>query len=480
MKIELPATGEVEGSVRDAKGRPVARVQVVLTDDIQHQNTSAARRRQLQLPRTSRTGEHRIAAGPRSGTTASGRPAPIDDDLQGEKVDVRAGGVAEARARRREPRSASITGVVRDADGGPVADAFVEADTRVHQRRSCHQQRMRTGRWGSSSTTRHLTDIDGRFAITGLADRQIHRPRPPQGRRRGDCRARRARRRPRPHDRRHRTHERHRHHARRRDPRGVHHHAHRRDDRLRTRRPLPSHRRAVELPGAARRQVQAARQRRARLGRDPGEHDRRPGHRRCTHRADAPGDRARRGRRPRRQAAHRHDGDHRGCRRLGRGDADRRNVTDAAGRYEVTHAPAGIVIVRVYSSNAGAGAYQGATLPAAITASGDAVELPPIRVPKRRTERGEVIGDLGHSLKQYEPGTDLLNRRLVVAAVRPGSPATQAGLKPGDEIVAVDGHDVRGPNAYLYETLTSVPVGTTIQLGLSGGASLAITAATPP
>ena len=162
------------------------------------------------------------------------------------------------------------------------------------------------------------------------------------------------------------------------------------------------------------------------------------------------------------------------------GDEQKRNLTDESGRYEVPHAPTGKVNVRVRPRNWNDATHDGASLPTVIVASGDAAELPPIRVSKRRIERGEATGDFGHSFKEPEPGADPLLRRFVVAVVRPGSPAAAAGLKPGDEVVRIDGQDITGPNAYLLQNLTSVAPGTVVQFGLAGGTSLAITAGTRP
>ena len=69
---------------------------------------------------------------------------------------------------------------------------------------------------------------------------------------------------------------------------------------------------------------------------------------------------------------------------------------------------------------------------------------------------------------------------LVVGFVRPGGPAAAAGLKVGDTIVAVDGHDVRGDKAPRYRTLTGVPVGTAVTLETEGGETVKITATKQP
>ena len=67
----------------------------------------------------------------------------------------------------------------------------------------------------------------------------------------------------------------------------------------------------------------------------------------------------------------------------------------------------------------------------------------------------------------------------IVAFVRPGGPAAQAGLQAGDEIVSVDGHDVTGVNGYLYYTLTAVKAGTRVRVGLARGVSVEVTASKP-
>jgi len=477
VKIELPATGEVKGSVRDAKGRPVARVQVALTNNMEHQTTSAADDGSFHFPHVA-TGEHRVFAvhGQNDRLRA---PGTGDDDVQGERVEVRAGGVADV-ALLVESRGIEIRGVVRDADGAAVADAFVEATRESTSAAGAAGSAARTGRWGSYLETPRLTDHDGRFTITGLADSK-HTIR---AHRKGGGEA-------------------------------IAEHVEPGGDLVLTIAATGRMSGTVTMPGGAALEEFIITLVDETTGFNRTDRFLRTGGLwslpelpagKYTLRVSAGAGSAEL------EASMTAGQDTSGVRveltprvtvrgmvvdldgkpltgmmviidgagGWAGGDENKRNVTDAAGRYELTHVPAGTVVVRVYPPNAGAGAYQGATLPAAIAASGDTVELPPIRVPKRRTERGDVAGDFGHSLKQPEPGDDLLRRQLVVAVVRPGSPAAQAGLEPDDEIIAIDGHDVSGPNTYLYGALTDVPVGTTVQFGLASGANLAITAATPP
>lgn len=49
----------------------------------------------------------------------------------------------------------------------------------------------------------------------------------------------------------------------------------------------------------------------------------------------------------------------------------------------------------------------------------------------------------------------------------------------GDVIVAVDGHDVRGPRSTLAHALLRVPVGTAVKLGLARGLTVTVTTGLP-
>ena len=114
-------------------------------------------------------------------------------------------------------------------------------------------------------------------------------------------------------------------------------------------------------------------------------------------------------------------------------------------------------------------------------AEGEAeVELPPIRMTRNLVERGDPPGNLGYTLRHAEPGADPLQRRQIVAVVRPGGPAAAAGLQVGDEIVTVEGQSVIGADAYLHNNLTIVPPGTVVRLGLARGVTVAVTAGKPP
>ena len=422
-------------------------------------------------------GEYRVTA--RRGWTTLKSPGQSDDDVHGEKVTVSTGSVAEVKLVV-EGNAGKISGVVRDADGAPVADAFVEATRESDSAAASAGGAVRDGRWGSFWNTPHLTDQDGRFTLDDL-EKGKHSLR---AHRKGGGEA------------------------------------------------LLEH---VELGGDVVLTIASAGRMSGVValkgGGAPEEftvsiEDEQTGFSRNDHffrskgawsLAEVPA-----GKYKVRvsagpgvaeiEASMTAGQDTTGVRveltpkvtvrgtvvdlegkpvagmsvlitnggAWSSGDQNKNNVTDADGRYELEHVPTGKVNVRTWPRNRGDGEYDQAAMPAVISSTGDSVELPPIRVSKRRLANGEVGGDFGHSFKEPEPGADPLLRRFVVAVVRPGSPAATAGLKPGDEVVTIDGQDVTGPNAYLLLGLTRVPPGTVVNFGLAGGTSLAITAAPRP
>ena len=139
------------------------------------------------------------------------------------------------------------------------------------------------------------------------------------------------------------------------------------------------------------------------------------------------------------------------------------NITDANGSFTLERVAPGKSFLMAFPR---AGTSEWGSIHVPIEAAGGAeVELPPLPVARSR-DRGLLHGDLGFEAHTHDDG---VNR---VAAVR-----AAAGLKPGDEIISVDGHDVDGPHrAYLYESLTLVPAGTTLALGLRRGGIVNVTA----
>lgn len=155
---------------------------------------------------------------------------------------------------------------------------------------------------------------------------------------------------------------------------------------------------------------------------------------------------------------------------------DMRDVTDAAGRFELTRVSTGPVFVTVGPPGGQASRYGQSRVAIDVPSDRPLVELPAIRVATRRIADGQARGDLGFTLAATVAGDDPLQAELEVATVRPTGAAARAGLLPRDRIVAVDEQDVRGTNRSLYATLTVVPAGTTVRLGLARGVTVAIQA----
>jgi membrane-associated protease RseP (regulator of RpoE activity) len=107
------------------------------------------------------------------------------------------------------------------------------------------------------------------------------------------------------------------------------------------------------------------------------------------------------------------------------------------------------------------------------------VDLGDIVMQASRLPPDTDAGDLGFTLTDYPPDTNPADVALKVASVRAGGPAAAAGLQVGDVIVSVDGTDVRGDNSFDYYTLSRVPAGTTLALGLERGDTVSIKAGPP-
>ncbi|MEX1367613.1 MAG: PDZ domain-containing protein, partial [Nannocystaceae bacterium] len=66
-----------------------------------------------------------------------------------------------------------------------------------------------------------------------------------------------------------------------------------------------------------------------------------------------------------------------------------------------------------------------------------------------------------------------------VGTVQDGGLAQQAGLRVGDEIVAIDGHDVSDSRCYLRDWLLRVPPGRAVELTLARGDVLQLGTSAP-
>ncbi len=477
VRIELPATGQVRGSVLDARGRPIAKSRVVLQGGPQVFSTPVADDGNFSIAHVPAGSYRAVAEGDQGELRA---PSASDDDIHGENIEVRVGKVETIKLVV-EAADGVITGVVRDGDGGPVADAFIESEREPESAAAAPGAAMRSGRW-SSLHSPHLTDADGRFTLTALRPGK-HTLR---AHRKGGGEA-------------------------------IVEHVELGGDITLTIAATSRLSGTVVMPGGPppdEFSLQLSQKATGFSRRDtffrtggawslpdipPGEFKLRINAGPATAELDVS---VREGEdtldlrielapkisvrgtvvdlegnpvpgvqvfiRPR------------GGGGLGSsGDAGKLHVTDPAGRFELTGVPTGTVQVAIIPQDDN-GEFVGASFPAEIAATTPSVELPPIRMPRKRIKPGEVDGDLGYKLAAPDAAADPSATRLTVAVVRPGGPAEAAGLQVGDEVVRVDGQDVTGSNAYLSRSLTNVPAGTIVTLGLARGVDIAITAGAPP
>jgi protocatechuate 3,4-dioxygenase beta subunit len=473
VRIEMPAVGELRGKLRDTQGRGIARASLEVTGKQSRQGTTADDG-SFRIDNIG-VGSHRVTV--RRGSALLRPPGKSDDDIQGEPFEIQADTVTSLDLVVADP-SGIITGIVREDDGGPVQDAQVsatrESESAAASGGALQNSRVRVG------DRPVLSDADGRFRIDGLSPGkytlQALRPRG------GDA---------------------------------MLEHVELGGDVVLAIAPasriagivaratggapdefsITVHNRARGFsrsdrffrtggawgfgevpPGAIEVQVSGA------DGTQRLELELGAGEQKSDLRIELAAKVTVRGKVADLDGApvvgvevHMSET---GSFRFGMVPTDPRQITDDAGRFEVVQASTGPVTVMV-------GKPADINMPMTylrmeIAGGGPVVELPPLRVSRPRTRPDEAIGDLGHVLRQSPPGTAPDQVHHVVALVRPGSPAAAAGLQVGDEIVSVDGHDVTGTSAYLYQPLLRVAEGATVQLGLARGVTLAITAGKRP
>jgi protocatechuate 3,4-dioxygenase beta subunit len=156
---------------------------------------------------------------------------------------------------------------------------------------------------------------------------------------------------------------------------------------------------------------------------------------------------------------------------------DKRNITDAQGRFTVEQAPTGKVRVQVFPVD-WMGSTYGWSSTVVDVAPGATLEVPPIKVAERRLSPGERRGDLGFSIKEQKPGAEDSEFVAEVSFVRADGPAAAAGLVVGDVIVAVDGLPVAGQPA-MWWSLVAAREGTKLSLSLVRGVTIELVVGKP-
>lgn len=483
ITLTLLAAGEIQGIVRDEKGVAVAGVSVQLDGPRWSNSTTNDEGRFVMSAIV--VGEHRITA-QRGWSETMRAPGASDDDEAGKRVEVRAGETTEVELVV-ESQNGRITGRVVGEGGEPVADAFVEAVRESDSATKSEGGDRASARWGSWSRQPTLTDEDGRFELTELAEQgvyTVYANRKGGGEALGE----------------HvkagsdvelaigetgvlagvvqieggGTPQRFRIIASARVA-GVYES----DSFLRT----DGKWRLTNLPpgkfeivveaseGTAKTEVELAagaevtdvplvltprvELRGTLVDAETGE--------------PVPGLKVRVG------------GEGGGFRFSDAGKADQEDVSDAQGRFVVEDAPTGKISVIIMAPGFTRDEYGYNWLRRRVAAEPRVQDLGRLELLRDRLGRGDEPGDLGFKTKDPEPDAEPEDVRYVIAFVRPGSPAAAAELQVGQEIVTVDGQDVRGENSVRYDKLTRVKAGTKVKLGvLDGGETRAVTVTAGP
>jgi protocatechuate 3,4-dioxygenase beta subunit len=159
-------------------------------------------------------------------------------------------------------------------------------------------------------------------------------------------------------------------------------------------------------------------------------------------------------------------------------DSDQQNISGADGRFTLGDVPRGQLQIRGFPREWKDSPYAYAVLIKQLDGSG-AIDLGDVPVMKKRVAPGEPIGELGVHFAEQAPGTPPEQIRAVVSYIDPAGPAARSGLVVGDVVIAVDGTDITGTNSALAWNQLNAPPGTTIRLGLERGATVAIVLAAP-
>ena len=154
------------------------------------------------------------------------------------------------------------------------------------------------------------------------------------------------------------------------------------------------------------------------------------------------------------------------------------NISDASGKFLVKRAPKGKLMIQGMAKEWKDSPYSWVRTMRTVDGTGT-IDLGDIGVIKKRINDGETPGKLGLHFKEAQPGQPPEEGKLVVSFVEPNSPAAHTEIKPGDELVTIDGVDVRGANSAYGWTLMNAPVGTKLVLVLARGPQIEVTLGPP-
>ncbi|MFV8749575.1 carboxypeptidase regulatory-like domain-containing protein [Nannocystaceae bacterium ST9] len=159
--------------------------------------------------------------------------------------------------------------------------------------------------------------------------------------------------------------------------------------------------------------------------------------------------------------------------------ADRKQVSDGEGRFEVALAPTGAIrLATRRQSRTESNQYVLSTIYLTIPSSPAIQDIGDIALVRARLGPDEPAGELGFVIETIEPG-EPEDAVIEVGRILPGGPASSTTLAVGDVIERVDGKSVSGLDSWRFQALTRVPAGTLLELGLAEGREVTIRVGPP-
>lgn len=161
------------------------------------------------------------------------------------------------------------------------------------------------------------------------------------------------------------------------------------------------------------------------------------------------------------------------------GAGKRNNVSDETGAFTLENVARGRVEIGGFPKDYDASDYNGLHLVRTIDGTGATFDLGDLPILRKRVKEGEPVGELGIHFAEAPPGTPIEKRTLEVSYIDPAGPAARTDLKLGDVITAIDGVDVTGPNRGQAHALLRAAPGTKLALALQRGATVTVVLAAP-
>jgi hypothetical protein len=154
------------------------------------------------------------------------------------------------------------------------------------------------------------------------------------------------------------------------------------------------------------------------------------------------------------------------------------SVTDEAGRFSLSDVPTG----RVWIFGVPKEPNGWTTLQAVRTVTGsgtvDVGDLPILH--SRLEHPGDQHGYLGLHFEPLPPGITPDQRQVKVSWIDPAGPAAHVDIRVGDVLASVDGVNIQGDNYGFTNPMLIAPIGTTVHITLVRGVTIALTLGTPP